>query len=203
MNHAAVRAVRMQTINRQRANILFSTFLDEKTVLTPEQVSAKERIFEWDGVLRWKGSKPYAKARIGVSLQTLLSSLVPPHAATGSTSDIESRLTRLFHVFGHEQHILWYDACRQEAFIVLKMDATPMSSLKAWAQALLVAQRLHSDRRYATGARNDQVYEALETTLATLHKQWDQLVEQLIFAGWDVVDGVNLETVSGVRVRFT
>ena len=202
MNHAAVRAVSMHTINRQRANILFSTLLDHGKVLDPEQVSGEERIFEWDGVLRWKGSTPFAKARIGVSLRTLLSSMAPRHAATGSTSDANWRLTKLYKAFAREQYLLWYDVRRQVAYIVLKSDATPSDSLKAWTQALLLAHRLHVSKQYAIGARDDEIFEILESSLVDLSKQWKYMIERLVTVGWDV-DVSNLETVSGTRIRFT
>ncbi|TKA67954.1 hypothetical protein B0A49_07548 [Cryomyces minteri] len=51
-NHAAVRAVSMRTLNRQRANLVFSHLIEDDEVLTPEEVSKKERIFDWDGVLK-------------------------------------------------------------------------------------------------------------------------------------------------------
>ena len=189
----------MHTINRQRANILFSTFLDHDKVLNPEQVSGEERIFEWDGALRWKGSTPFAKARIGVSLRTLLSSMSPGHAATGSTSDANRRLTKLFQVFAREKYLLWYDVRRRVAYIVLKSEATPSDSLKAWTQALVVAHRLHVNTQYATGARDESTFEILESTLVDLSKQWEHLIARLVTAGWDV-DVSNLETVSGTRI---
>ncbi|KAH8821217.1 vitamin B6 photo-protection and homoeostasis-domain-containing protein [Xylogone sp. PMI_703] len=74
-NYMAVRAVCMRTLNRQRANILFSDYLsqvlprpdvDRETtllqvpqlsnaakLLTPQTLSNHERIFEKDGILRW------------------------------------------------------------------------------------------------------------------------------------------------------
>lgn len=193
----------MHTVNRQRANILFSTFLDHDKVLDPEQISGEERIFEWDGVLRWKGSTPFAKARIGVCLQTLLSSMVPPHTATSSiVSDTDWRLAKLFKIFDQEQYLLWYDFRRQVAYIVLKTEATPVHSLKAWAHALIVAHQLEADDRYATGARDEQVLEYLEATLISLLQSWKSLVERLVTAGWDV-NTANLETTSGTRIRFT
>lgn len=192
----------MHTINRQRANILSSTFLDHDEVLKPEQVSDEERIFEWDGVLRWKGSTPFAKARIGVTLQTMLSSLAPPHAASLSTSDANGHLAKLCKVFAQESYLLWYDIRGRMAYIVLKSEATPACSLMAWTQALVVAHRLHIDEKYATGAGDDQVLETLEKTLDHLSKQWKLFVERLVTAGWDV-DTANLETVSGTRIRFT
>lgn len=86
LNYLAVRSVQMTTLNRQRANILFSTLLgsdpallfltlgggigsqsqpetdiqEEKkkwNLLTPAQVSNQELIFERDGILKWYSNK--------------------------------------------------------------------------------------------------------------------------------------------------
>jgi hypothetical protein len=201
MNLAAVRAVIMHTINRQRANVLISTYLEQDRVLTPEEVAAQERIFEWDGVLRWKRSCPFAKAQIGTSLQTLLGSLAPPHAATRSISGTTRALGHLCKIFDGESYLLWYDANIRKAYIVLKTDVSPRYSLKAWAQALLVAHRLNIDQEHATSARHEQVFKALQSTLTSLSKQWDHLIERLIAAGWDI-ETANLETTSGTRIAF-
>jgi hypothetical protein len=44
MNYHAVRAVKMRSLNRQRATLVFREWLDHGTVLTPEQVSQRESI---------------------------------------------------------------------------------------------------------------------------------------------------------------
>lgn len=201
MNHAAVRAVIMHTVNRQRANILISTYLEHDRVLTPEEVASQERIFEWDGVLRWKGSSPFAKAQIGTSLQTLLGSLAPLHAATRSISGTIRALGHLCKIFDGENYLLWYDAKSRKAYIVLKTDVSPRYSLKAWAHALLVAHRLNMDRGHAISARHDQVFETLQSTLTSLSKQWDHFVERLMAAGWDI-EAANLETMPSTRIAF-
>ncbi|RAK98377.1 RUS1 family protein [Aspergillus ibericus CBS 121593] len=78
LNYAAVRSVQMTSLNRQRANIVFSTILSSDQELThltlpestkqpptqshpqlawktlsPAQVAKQEKIFERDGILRW------------------------------------------------------------------------------------------------------------------------------------------------------
>ncbi|PYH99163.1 DUF647 domain protein [Aspergillus ellipticus CBS 707.79] len=107
LNYAAVRSVQMTSLNRQRANIVFSTILssdpDLKTqlthpepkpqsspnpqlwrALTPAQVAKQEKIFEIDGILRWSHAKAKAvpetigSCRIGVSLQQFLASSTLP-----------------------------------------------------------------------------------------------------------------------------
>ncbi|QQK41702.1 RUS1 family protein-like protein [Penicillium digitatum] len=102
MNYAAVRAVRMTSLNRQRANIVFSALLASDkslalaleldldsttpappkknwTILTPAQVAEHERIFHRDGALQWTQhsgthtvTHHLGSAQIGVSVSTFL-----------------------------------------------------------------------------------------------------------------------------------
>ena len=199
MNHAAVRAVSMHSLNRQRANIVFSVFWDENRILIPEEVSQQERIFEWDGVLRWRDSAPLAKACIGVPLQSLLRSFSPAHTITSSTRDASPELEKLFQMFDHEMYLLWYDSTHQVARLVMKENSTPMALLKAWANALLLAHRL--DRRHATSASATDILDELSSTLTNLNERWPTFVDQISSAGWEV-GMVNLETASGTRLRF-
>ena len=199
MNHAAVRAVNMHNVNRQRANILFSAFWDCNRALSPKEVSHQERIFEWDGALRWSGSAPFARAHIGVSLQTLLSSLAPAHAATGSIRDAKIQLRKLLELFGREMYLLSHDATKGVAFIVLKEGATPASSFKAWAHALLLSHRLNN--LHATSATEIDISDLLQSSLTELTRRWDDFLKQLTVAGWDM-DVANLETASGTRLRL-
>ena len=199
MNHAAVRAVSMHSLNRQRANIVLSTFLEQDKVLTPEEVSAQERIFEWDGVLRWRGSFPIAKAKIGIPLQGLMSSWEATHTSTGSLRDENLLLMKLVRAFSLEEYLVWYDVSDRMSLIVLKHGASSKSQLKAWALGLWVARR--SIQQDATSASADHSLELLEDTLTSLSKRWDICIERLEAAGWDI-SVANLETVSGTRIRL-
>ncbi len=199
MNRAAVRAVSMHSLNRQRANIVFSTFLDQNKVLTPEEVSEQERIFEWDGVLRWRGSSPIAKAKIGIPLRSLASSWEPAHPSTGSVRDTDLLLMKLVKAFGFEEYLLWYDVSHRVTLIVLKDGASSKSQLKAWALGLWVAHRFN--QQDATSAPVDKSFNLLESTLRNLSKRWNNCIERLEAAGWDV-DVANLETTPGTRIRL-
>lgn len=168
-------------------------------MMTPEEVSQQEHIFEWDGVLRWRGSAPFAKAHIGVSLQTLLSSLAPAHAVTSSTRDANAQFKTLCELFDQDLYLLSYDITNRLALIVLKEGATPVSSFKAWAHALLLSHRL--DEIYATSALRSDHQLLLQSTLEDLTESWDAFIQQLTTAGWDI-DVSNLETASGTRLRL-
>ncbi|UKZ78523.1 hypothetical protein TrVFT333_006266 [Trichoderma virens FT-333] len=52
MNYLGVRSVCMTTLNRQRATILFSEYLKNRIVLTPEQVAERESIIFWSPIMR-------------------------------------------------------------------------------------------------------------------------------------------------------
>lgn len=200
MNHAAVRAVSMRTLNRQRANIVFSTLFDTDTVLSPEEVSKRERIFERDGVLRWRGENVLGYCEIGVPLSRILRSLVPGTETTGSIREPDVRLSQVWDLYRDEDYILWYDSPKAEAMVVLKDKASPTSQLKAWAQALSVAyvhqQQLKEGQK---PLHEEDTYTVLKDTLADLSRTFESNLQRLKAAGWDI-DTAALETSSGRRI---
>ena len=200
MNHAAVRAVSMHTLNRQRANIVLSNLLAHDKVLKPEEVSRQERIFELDGVLRWKGSKVLGHAKIGVTLGSLATTLVPRHNVTGSILTVMD-MAKLADVYRHEEYLLWYDSASRIAYIVLKEGASPTSQLKAWTHALWIAHR-HATIQ-ATGDVLDMIaiLRLVEATLKDLSSRWSGCLERLKTSGWDI-EVANLETTSGTRIQI-
>lgn len=198
MNYAAVRAVSMQNLNRQRANMVLSTFLDSGTALTPNEVSNQERIFEWGGVLRWKGSAPMAKAKIGGPLKEMISSLGPTHSITGATRDADSVLFRLFQIYAKEEYLLWYSLSDRTVYLVLKEQISVRSQLKAWAQGLLLVHRL-AQIQLATSA-TEKLLESVESSLLEVSNCWPRCMERLKAAGWDL-DIASLETASGTRIN--
>lgn len=203
MNHAAVRAVSMHTLNRQRANIVLSAYFDDNKALTPFEVSQQERIFEWGGGLRWKGSSPLAQAKIGGPLQGILRSLGPSHGVTGATRDPDSVLVKLVEIYHWENYLLWYSWSDRVVYIVLKDHITPRCQLKAWAQGLVLVHCLHRTE-FATGATAETdktLLELVESSLLDVSKRWDQCIEHLEAAGWDL-DIASLETDSGTRIQL-
>lgn len=203
MNYAAVRAVSMQNLNRQRANIVLSTFFDSGTALTPDEVSNQERIFEWGGVLRWKGSAPImAKAKIGGPLQEMISSIGPTHPITGASrgGDAGSVLFRLFQIYAKEEYLLWYSLSDRTVYIVLKEQISVRSQLKAWAQALVLVHRLAHQGQKLTTSATEKVLESVESSLLEVSDCWPACMERLKVAGWDL-DIASLETASGSRIK--
>ncbi|KAI9716001.1 MAG: hypothetical protein M1812_005635 [Candelaria pacifica] len=194
-NHAAVRAVSMHTLNRQRANIVFTTLFEKDIILTPEEVSTQERIFEYDGVLRSYSGEIIGKFQIGVELKILLSILGgETHEQTGAIRSLGLDLTRLFKIFQHEEYILSYDHQHRKVIIVLKEGVSAISQLKAWAQAILIVTETRKSANDAMEVEN-----RLISTLKFISGRFDDWIRQLREVGWDV-DVASLETISGRRI---
>jgi Vitamin B6 photo-protection and homoeostasis len=198
-NYKAVRAVRMLTLNRQRANIVFSTLIEQGKVLSPEQVSKQERVFERDGVLRWGASEVTGRAQIGVRLHLLLASVAGSVAATGSIRNPVVDLAELTEVYVIEEFLLWVDAKERRVLIVLKEGCTATSQLKAWTVALMVTRRLKHEKLPTSDPQG--VLLLLRETLDEANRSFDESLQQLAAAGWDVGSSA-LETRPGFRISI-
>ncbi|KAF1990957.1 DUF647-domain-containing protein [Aulographum hederae CBS 113979] len=201
MNHAAVRAVSMRSLNRQRANIVFSSLLEDDKVLTPIEVSRRERIFERDGALRWMAGPVFGFCKIGVKFQALLLHLATESQRTGSMRVAKTELAALVELFRNENYMLWYDDSTAEAVIVLKEGITTESQLKAWCHALSLARRVsHQPGTTANVANTQQALIAhVAATLKDTTTDFDAYARRLRAAGWDL-EVAALETHSGYRL---
>lgn len=201
-NYLAVRAVCMTSLNRQRANIVFSTLFYEDRVPSVEEVSQKERIFERDGILRWKSSSTtLGYAKIGGTLKDLLltSSTSTDRKTSLQTPDID--MLALVSLFEKEQYILWFDRTRKRATIVLKCEVSPISQLKAWSHALIVARRVDSSSNADVDTQRTML-DILESTLEQHSENFDEQISRLKEAGWDL-ETASLETSPGMRVEIS
>ena len=200
-NRAAVRAVSMRTLNRQRANIVFSTLIEDGVVLSPEQVSRQESIFERDGALRWKGSPILGFAQIGLDLRTLLLSAfgrdISARAIRPRTVDLDD----LMELYEKEQYLLWYDVASRKVLIALKDQVSNESQLKAWTHGLLVTRSYAQAARSSSGSDMSETarLETLRSMLQGLDKTFPSHISRLKDAGWDL-DTAALETRSGFRL---
>ncbi|ORX98524.1 vitamin B6 photo-protection and homoeostasis-domain-containing protein, partial [Clohesyomyces aquaticus] len=213
MNYAAVTAVSMRTLNRQRANIVLGALLESGKVLRPLDVPKRERIFERDGVLRLN-DQIVGHAYIGQSLEAIIDRIGGQrHGHTGSRDLPAIKLSELVHLFGEEAYMLWFDAAGSDVRIVLKEGATPIDQLKAWTQALLLAHRSKAavgiGKETAQGPRNlrDLSVSAvghpelaeLKLTMEETNKIFETSVDSLRDAGWNIDLGA-LETRPGLRM---
>jgi hypothetical protein len=211
-NYIAVRSVSMRTLNRQRANLVFSNYLDQlidfdgqtkgyRTIEfpIPEEISRQERIFERDGVLRWKGDQILGYCEIGVKFRRILDLLSPVNQTTGSHLIGSSDVSRLLDVFREESYIMWPDVSRKTVLIVLKDASNTRTQLHAWMHALLLSKQLGRIIQ-----EEESLLDALARTLrdvnvfATAFDVYGKLQN----AGWDIETGA-METRSGTRIRNT
>jgi hypothetical protein len=193
MNHAAVRAVSMRSLNRQRANIVLSHLIAHDKILTPQQVSKRERIFEKDGVLRWNDDSILGYGMIGIRLQTLARGLVVSNNSTKFVQ-AEKTLSRLLDIYKDESYVLWFDRSLSVVYITLKRDTSPESQLKAWCQGLLIAK----EAAERTESEMD-TFVIIADTLKRATKLFDQYAKHLKAEGWDLSIAA-LETHSGTRL---
>lgn len=185
-NYAAVKAVSMTSLNRQRANIVFSHLLNgngSPRILSPKEVSEQERIFERDGVLRcigledgvWRSNGEMLRAKddvvgyckIGVSMRTLLSRInVSQRTQAGALDTLPVKLTDLLDVFASEGYILWLldvsnsNRWKKEILIVLKQDCTPLDQLKAWMHAWILVRYREMSPLRGSFYQADRIYAA-------------------------------------------
>ncbi|KAH7094733.1 vitamin B6 photo-protection and homoeostasis-domain-containing protein [Paraphoma chrysanthemicola] len=203
-NYAAVRAVSMRCLNRQRANIVFSHLLQHGVVLTPADVSQRERIFEQDGVLRRADDSVAGYCKIGVPLDLLLNRMGRRHKRTGSLDVHAVQLSELVDIFESEAYMLWFTDADYEALIVLKEGCAPIDQFKAWAHALLLASKV----RGSGGKPEDDDASPMVMRLAEMRRTlrdtralFAKYTEELKQRGWDL-ETTALETRAGVRAQF-
>ncbi|OCK81132.1 DUF647-domain-containing protein [Lepidopterella palustris CBS 459.81] len=202
-NHAAVRAVSMRSLNRQRANIVMSHWIQHGSTLSPVEVSKRERIFERDGVLRWADNQVIGYCRIGVDLRNILKRLGPSHEKTRSVQLEGINIYELMQLYTDESYIMWFDASNSEALIVLKKGSTATDQLRAWMHALMLAWRAKAVKQRMSshaGARlspADTLLE-LDLTLRQIRETFPEYAKSLRSAGWDL-EIPALETRSGTR----
>lgn len=195
-NYMAVRSVCMRTLNRQRANIVFACLHKHDRVLSPKQVSAKERIFERDGILRDADDKCLGYCKIGVPASELLKRLGKTDRLTKATNLSDGRLMQLLDLFEEESYIVYPERPSDTACILLKRGSDTAGQLKAWYHALLLVRQAEHGSEGEKGSMD-----AVRRTLVAVRKDWGKVQARLADAGWDL-DTAALETTSGSRVSI-
>ncbi|TGO12590.1 hypothetical protein BTUL_0086g00100 [Botrytis tulipae] len=194
-NYMAVRSVTMRTLNRQRANLVISSFLSmpghekNKTVLpSPREISLQERIFERDGAIRNIQGTILAYCKVGTSLQELLSSISTPTTA-GSYAENDSILTSLLSIYKTQGYIMWYSHSRHTFLVVLKEGTAPKVQLDAWFHAIFAVtfteKKIESETKRMD---NQSVLSWMRNSLEASEK-WraeTKFYEQLERRGWDL-----------------
>lgn len=178
----------MRSLNRQRANILLSHMIAHDEILTPQQVSAKERIFELDGVMRDVHGEILGFSKIGVTTSEMLEHVGMSRSSAGSIRVPEDQFTRLMMLFKDEDYVLHFDRGPKTAYILLKRGCNAGSQIKAWYHVLLVMHMTLGNPTH-------------ESSKITPGRSWASIDVKLRDAGWDL-STASLETHSGTRISL-
>ncbi|KAK9461744.1 vitamin B6 photo-protection and homoeostasis-domain-containing protein [Lipomyces oligophaga] len=167
-NYRAVSSVVMETLNRHRANIVFSSiidavapqFLDAEVdsiseisagmIMSPKQVSRCERILERDGVLRWGANGPImGKAFVGSF--SAVRKMLPP----------DMTIEELLSLFGdgNTGYVLWYRHVRSRS----------RRTSNVYVQAALIEPSDSGDEDHMQSA--DEIYYGAGTREKSAHHQ--------------------------------
>jgi hypothetical protein len=187
LNRAAVRSVKLRTLNRQRATIVFEHLIRTGEVLDPEEVSRKEHIFA-DGNKIWSivsGKRVVVgRCKIGASISDLAYAFAG--ASKPQSEDTSISILGLLRVFQDEKYILFSSSHKKSLSIALKEGSDPRTQLKAWFQVCLIMMDQKKDIR---------------DTLDELNLRWFEAIGLLKQKGWDLDTGA-LETGTKLRLEI-
>ncbi|TGO83280.1 hypothetical protein BPOR_0672g00060 [Botrytis porri] len=195
-NYMAVRSVTMRTLNRQRANLVISSFLystnhkkNNTSLPSPREISLQERIFERDGAIRNIQGTILAYCNVGTSLQDLLSSISTP-TITGSYTEPDSILKSLLSIYKAQGYIMWYSRSRNTFLVVLKEGSSPKVQLDAWFHAIFAISFRREKIRGSGNAKmdNQNISNWMKESLEESEK-WrveSEFYAELEGKGWDL-----------------
>lgn len=181
MNYRAVRSVKMRTLNRQRATMVFREWLENNVIMTPLQVSQREHIL-----------------RNGRGQLTSKSGDYTGFCQFGSYGDIQN-----WHPRGYQRYIfddpayflgIWHSGGNFYMRIALKEGVS--NPLWAWFDA--VNHAYHFDSALKDGLESHYENEGHVGYHSDHDKQ--TIFQALTAAGWDL-ETPALETSTPVRVR--
>lgn len=201
-NYQAVSHVVMTTLNRQRANIVFSDIIScldsirqtahtdvesevsvSRLLLTPRKASFKERILEGDGLLRWYDNASSKVSRsdkiIGFGKFASFLSVVK-HLPSGST------INEILEITGRHGYIISFYTLshtgRATVQICLANGAPKSADARAWVHGLLIAKEVFDGKSALDGL------EVIRSTEKIVSELFDQLnIEaSLALVGWDL-----------------
>lgn len=174
MNYLGVRCVAMNTLNRQRATILFQHYQKTGDILSPRQVAQRESILFWTPVF---GSRSQGTISF-INIAGTYTDTVKAINKNTRYGELEAKNDPwILHVYNDKLHGVTY----KHIIVCMQERATrSLDVILAWASALRVAEPPMQT------ARRRLVAEAVCEVMAS--------------AGWNL-DTQNLETGAPLRIR--
>jgi len=193
-NYLAVRSVTMDSLNRQRTNIVYAHYRATGKVLTPLEVARKERIFATGSILSSQGGAVLGSCQIGMGLEGLF--------PTPNHPEMYSWTQGVLRVFALEEYLLWvnstsftspsrYHSCISLTISLTRESKTP-DHLKAWIHAIELAHLINEAG--SLSSRTDETLKYLERSLEAVNSTYSQLLSTLALVGWDIHNGALLTT---------
>jgi Vitamin B6 photo-protection and homoeostasis len=202
-NYLAVCSVSMKVLNRQRANLVFSSMsvLNSQEIgstVTPQEIGKQEAIFAAGNALMLQNTC-VGVCRFG-TLEDMMKSLDSRvNRKSGSLTESSGLLPTILDIFSNEGYILWFTPRRREAIIVLKTGSTAKVELYAWWHAMRVAVAFAA-AEHAKDLRLRSMLLLLKSSLLKKSSQ-EQQMKILENAGWDL-STVLLQTSPTKRIHL-
>lgn len=179
MNYLGVRAVTLQTLNRQRATILYQQWLLAGRVASPAEVASMEAMVFWWPVLRNRGGSFMGTASFAKSYAAAIEGV--------SNADILQYPRFWLAVRRH---------ARVDIRILMKEGAEPFDAVEAWIAAVELAREMDSlQGNIVLGSRKRERLQ--DPKYQTWASQMRAHIEE---AGWDL-SNASFETAAPVRIR--
>ena len=175
-NWEAVRSVRLTSLNRARATLLFSALLQGR-VMSLEEVGQQESILSLATI--FSPQTNYFRAGIGVTelLRTL----------PGSASDDSQKYAeflQLLDVFKDEDYALWFDIHTNHGLVLLKDTATGETQAKAVCHFFRASAQVQEPKTLAAVSRKDGHHNREQNSLqATINGEKDVNIESQMYNG--------------------
>ncbi|OAP60967.1 hypothetical protein AYL99_05969 [Fonsecaea erecta] len=135
-NWKAVKSVRLTSLNKDRATLLFSALLQGK-VKGLNEVGEEESILGLGKILRVFSDQN--AFQVGVSVNKFLQHL--PGNANNSARKYD-HFAQLLRVFQEEDYLLWWDVQSNQGFVLLKESATAETQARAICHLLRISMRM-------------------------------------------------------------
>ncbi|KAL6243099.1 hypothetical protein RBB50_010199 [Rhinocladiella similis] len=192
-NWQAVRSVRLNSLNSERAAIFFTSLIDGR-ILIPEIVGEQESVL--------RRSDHGIDFQIGLDLNSFLQFM---QASLRNRSSALEEFGQVVEVFAKEDYLLWVDSRRKSGAMVLKESATAETQLKGFWQLVLCLHGnlpLTGDLKVQpdSSVANSEALDVLVSSMHTIHGEWQKVRNQAQQAGWDL-DATNLVKGQGRRIR--
>ncbi|EQK99691.1 hypothetical protein G6O67_004824 [Ophiocordyceps sinensis] len=198
-NYRGVRCVHMNSLNKQRASILFEVYMESRDILRPNEVAEEERILFWNGIITNSHQEPVFRIDFAKS-----------YAHAVSSDGVEQEIVAVDGPM-HTRFVRPYSPTRPGQIKILLWDgAEPKHAILAWFMAMDTAWMTEKDVPYGDAkpvsprkASGDngrgRIIDEFKPS-ARDERLWTMMKSK----GWDLGAGV-METGPGVRlgVRMT